>query len=139
MEERAAVRISRHDSSGFTLIEVMMAMLIVMVGLMGLLQAVNVATEHNLRNQLRDEATFLAEQWMGDLKSRGFTQISGVSGTQFSPRLVNSRLRGGKIQYTVQRPCESTGGGTAAKLTVNVIWYYKGSQYSHSVSSLRSQ
>ena len=112
--------------------------MISLVGLLGLLQAVNLATEHNLRNQLRDEAVMVAEQYMGNLKVRAFDQISGVGSAQFSPRLVNSQLRSGKTVYTVERQCSSTGGGTAALMTVKVTWPYKGAQYSHAVTSIRS-
>ena len=49
------------SSSGFTLIEVMVAMVITLVGLLGLLQSVNLATEHNIKNALRDEAVQVGE------------------------------------------------------------------------------
>lgn len=113
--------------------------MISLVGLLGLLQAVNLATEHNLKNQLRDEAVMLAENYMGNLKVRAFSQISGVNGTPFSSRMVNSQLRSGKTQYTVDRECSSTGaGGSTALMTVRVTWAYKGAQYSHAVTSIRS-
>jgi type IV pilus assembly protein PilV len=134
------VRISTQSDAGFTLIEVMVAMLITLVGLLGLLNAVNMATEHNLKNQLRDEAALIAEQWMANLKARGFSQISGVGGTTpFSSRVVNSKIRSGKTVYTVDRPCSNLGsGGSTAQLTVKVTWYNKGQQFNHSITSIRS-
>ncbi len=125
------------------MIELMVAMMITLVGLLGLLQAVDLAMEHNLKNQLRDEAVLLAEQWMGDLKARGFSQLSGVSApnTSFSPRTVASQLRGRNISYTVNRQCVAMNppASTAARMTVTVTWVYKGVSYSHTVISLRSQ
>ena len=109
-------------------------MLIMLVGLLGLLQSVNLAMEHNLRNQLRDEAVLIAEQTMGNLKTRAFNQISTP---QFSPRTVKSQLRGGNFNYTMKRVCTVTGT-TTAQLAVTVEWRYKGSDYSHSVTSIRS-
>src|SRR5512136_2934964 len=96
MGEDAHVEMSHPNNGGFTLIELMAAMVITLVGLLGLLQAINVAMEHNLKNQLRDEAVLVAEQWMGNLKTRGFSQLSGLSGLpndKFSARTVASQLR----------------------------------------------
>lgn len=135
MEETAKVGMSRQNNRGFTLVELMVAMLITLVGLVGLLQAVNMAMEHNLRNQLRDEAVLIGEQWMGNLKSRGFSRIS----TPFNaPKQVPSQLRGGNFSFTVRRPCESTGA-SAKTLKVKVDWTYKGIGYTHQVSSIRSE
>ena len=115
----------------------MVAMLIMLVGLLGLLQAVNLAMEHNLRNQLRDEAVLIAEQTMGNLKTRPFSNLSGVATPQFSPRTVKSQLRGGNFNFTMKRVCTGTGT-TTARLTVTMEWRYKGTDYSHSVTSIRS-
>jgi type IV pilus assembly protein PilV len=118
----------------------MVAMLITVVGLLGLLQAVNLAMEHNLRNQLRDEAIFIGEDWMGSLKVRAFDQISGVSSAGFSDRQVRSKLRGGNVMFTVSRPCSSIPTNpVSAQLIVHVEWDYKGVTYEHEVRSVRTQ
>jgi type IV pilus assembly protein PilV len=124
--------LSFRDTGGFTLIEVMVAMLISLVGLVGLLQAVNLAMEHNLKNQLRDEATLLAEQAMGNLKVRGFSQISST----FSPRQVPSRLRGGGLMYTLDRSGIAMGP-SAVQLVVRVGWRQKSASFTHEVRSVR--
>ena len=61
-------RTSRKDSGGFTLVEMMMAMLVLTVGLLGLLQSIQVAWQHNARNRLREEAVLLAEERMNDFR-----------------------------------------------------------------------
>lgn len=128
------MRISqRNDSWGFTLVELMVAILITVVGLLGLLQAVNLAMEHNLRNQLRDEAIYIAEDWMANLKVRPFDQIS----TTFNPRPVPSNLRGGNFSYTLTR--QGTDVSSVKQLEVKLEWVYKGATYSHVVRSIRSQ
>jgi len=72
----------------------MMAMLITIVGLMGLLQAVNLAIGYNLKDQLRDEAVLVGEQQMGILKAKPFDQVP----TSLSEKVYN-RLRGGFTQF----------------------------------------
>jgi len=56
------------NSGGFTLVEVIMAVLILLVGMLGLLQAVNLAMEVNLRNQVREEAVYVGERVMTELR-----------------------------------------------------------------------
>jgi type IV pilus assembly protein PilV len=116
----------------------MMAMLITIVGLMGLLQSVNLAMEYNLKNQLRDEAVLIGEQQMGLLKAMPFDQIAASSSVK-----VDSRLRAGFMKfYTVKS--ESTTWSVpdqpdAKLLIVTVTWTYKGITNTHQVRSVRSQ
>ena len=53
--------ISPSGSAGFTLVEMLMAMLVMAVGLLGLLQSVNLAYQQGTKNRLRSEAVQLAE------------------------------------------------------------------------------
>jgi type IV pilus assembly protein PilV len=124
----------------------MVAILITVVGLLGLLKSVELAMEHNLRNQLRDEAVLIGEDWMSNLKVRPFDQISGVTTTTgittapFSARQVKSKLRGGNSMFSVTRPCASLPTNpVSAQLVVQVDWNYKGVPYSHQVRSVRSE
>lgn len=120
----------------------MVAMLITMVGLVGLLQAVNLAMEHNLRNLLRDEAVLTGEKVMAYQKVRPFDQIStnplGANPLKKNhPPPFNSRLRSGSVRYTVEPTSYSLS--TAKELIVPVKWTYKGVEYTHEVRSIRSE
>lgn len=132
MEEVAKVGMSRQDNGGFTLVELMVAMLITLVGLVGLLQSVNLAMEHNLKNQLRDEAVLVGEKMMAFQKVRPFGHLSTSH-----PPLVDSRLRSGVVKYTVT--CTTTDLSTAKQIIVGVTWAYRGTGYSHQVRSIRSE
>src|SRR6185369_7465004 len=79
-----------HRNSGFTMVEVIMAILILMVGMLGLLQAINLATEVNIRNQVREEAVFMGERVMNELRGRGFDNISAT----YAAYTLPSKLRG---------------------------------------------
>lgn len=122
---------------GFTLIEVMMAILILMVGMVGLLQAINLAIEVNLRNQIRDEAVYVGEKVMNEMRGKGFDNISVAPSLSQSYNYATyqepSRLRGVSRTYDVNRSSKvlSTVAGSAAtkELTVVVSWKYKGVDY----------
>lgn len=135
----ATVRISRQNNRGFTLVELMMAMLITVIGLMGLLESVNLAMGYNLKNQLRDEAVLIGEQQMGVLKATPFNQVLPSTTVQ-----VDSRLRGGFTKFFTVKSESTTWSAPdqpdqAKLLTVTVTWTYKGIMYTHEVKSTRSQ
>lgn len=123
---------------GFTLVEVMVAMMISLVGLLGLLAAVNVANEQNLRNATRNEAMQIAEDYMNQLRVNPYTNISTSTG--YSPQQAQSRLRGVSTKYTVLRTASVlTPTGTSVLLTVNVQWTYKNILSSQGLQTVRSQ
>jgi type IV pilus assembly protein PilV len=61
------------NNKGFTLIEILVAMFILLFGMLALLNSAAVMIENNLINVLRDEAVRIAEQRMGELKNTRFT------------------------------------------------------------------
>ena len=50
------------DNRGFTLIEVMVAILIMTIGMLALLQTVNLAIVHNTSNKLRNDGIVFADE-----------------------------------------------------------------------------
>ncbi len=58
-----------YNKRGMTLIEVMIALMILMVVSMALLQTALLGMKENLRNAIRDEAVNVAEQRMNELRS----------------------------------------------------------------------
>jgi type IV pilus assembly protein PilV len=116
----------------------MVAILITLIGLVGLLQSLNIAMEHNLRNQLRDEAVAVGEKIMSFQKVRPFLQLSA----SHIP-VLNSQIRKGAVQYRMScnaNPWATTSPNTTETLIdVTVKWNYKGVPYRHEVRSMRSQ
>lgn len=125
---------SRRGNAGFTLTEVVVAILIIMVGMLGLLQAVNVATEHNLKNQLRDEAVQVGEKYMNIQRGKPFDLLSTSYGTRYEP----SRIRGGGKPYSIALSTDTLSGNAMApskQLNVTVSWTYKGVTYENRVTA----
>jgi type IV pilus assembly protein PilV len=110
-------RTSRSGDAGFTLVEMMMAMLIMTVGLLGLLQSIQVAYRNNARNAVRDQGVLVAYNSMNDFKRRPYQDISR------SFYLVSS----GRRKYSVTREAEEIGTSSGAKkLMVRVAWKFEG-------------
>lgn len=124
--------ISRQNNTGFTLLEVLVAMVIIMVGLLGLLEAVGIATGHNMKNQLRDEAVFIGEERMADMMRRPFSVIST------STLNIPSRLRGTERPFVVERKAERKATTDSYEFVVRVGWSYKNISSHHEVRSMRT-
>lgn len=131
MQHQAVLR----KDNGFTMIEVIVATLILMIGMLGLLQAINLATEVNLRNQIRDESVYLGERVMNELRGKGFDNISAA----YKPYSSQSKIRGVARKYGIERSApvlSSTGGLPVTKqLEVVITWNYKGVGYQNRVAA----
>jgi type IV pilus assembly protein PilV len=116
---------------GFTLVEMMMAMLVMTVGLLGLLQSINVAYEHNLRNKLREEALLVGEEQMNVLRrSPTASAISFQSVTT-----VVRGIAGANKKFTVTRECQPMS--STQRLKVTVVWSFKNVSTTHAIYTLK--
>jgi len=123
------------NNKGMSLIEVMIAMVFLMVVSLALVQTSLLGFQENLRISLREEAVRIADQKIGELRARAFTE-------SFTDPLLNS----GVTTTTVKRNLRSfqkdfsmtttiTDLNTDNKqITVNVDWTYKGPTFSHSTT-----
>jgi len=131
------------NNRGFTLIEFLVAIVILMVGMLGLLQTVNYAIAHNTTNQLRQGALQLADEQINLEKAKPFDLISAA----VSPGLVRSypvaRLVNGAYKnYSVVKTGVQEAAGTSAQIKnidVQVSWKYKQERFVHSIASLTTK
>ena len=120
-------------NKGFTLIEFLVAIVILMVGILGLLQTVNVAINHNLNSQIRNEAVSVADWYMSKELSKSFDLVS----TTPSNTLVNRKILNGFKNFSVQR----TGTTLSNSKQVNYVvkWKHKNATYTHETNSVVSK
>jgi len=119
-----------HAEKGFTLLEFLVALVILMVGLLGLLEAVNVGIRQNMGNKLRNDAIMLADQVMTNQRVRTFANISTTSGRSQS---VNSGA--GSVSYSVSKTVTNPTA-SSAYVIVNVSWLERGQAKQHSLSTV---
>ncbi len=125
------------------MIEVMVAMGILMIGMLGLLESVNVAMEYNLKNHMRDEAVYLGEKSMNEFKGIGFDNIPVATPSSafytFATISTASKLRGSTKKLSVQRSsrvlASDATGPTTKELAVMIKWKYKAIEYQNRVVS----
>ena len=119
---------SKSDRDGFSLVEVMVSIVIMMVGLLGLLQSTNMALEHNLRNHLREQAVILGESQMNWFRNHSST-------APFSTLRTKVLMRGVNRYFDVSRTSLQVSD-VSRKLEVNVAWSFKNISAQHKVISL---
>jgi len=120
------------EQSGFTLIEVMVSIIILMVGLLGMFQAINIALGKNLENQLRQKGIAVAEQQLNSLKGRSFSNITGNTSNFVS-------VASGSVfkNISVQRQIDdlSITDSKTKRVSIRVWWNYRGRPYEHQTVS----
>ena len=124
-----------------------MATLITVVVLLGLLKAVEVAIETNLRNQMRDEMTQVADVRMNSFRSMPFSMISTCSTCPdskyaYAPETVHSGLRGVNRSYTVFRTTKVSTGTNASAVDLGVrvrSWVYRNMSSSWEMHTVKGE
>jgi len=116
----------RNNDGGFTLVELLVAMVIMTVGMFGVLETINVSLQHNLKNELRNEGVKVGEQYMTDLRGKTFSKFS----TAYAPYVMTKNVRGVNKQYVVDRKTQvlaqdAITGPTSVQLTVTVKWAFR--------------
>lgn len=121
------------NKSGFTLVEFLVALIILTVGMLGLLQSVNISMDKNIDNVFRTEAVMLADDRMMSYRTLAY---STVRVTSASPaKVVYLRdIRGIQKAYSSQEIVTQPTTHTK-QITVNITWKKRNQHYTHSLSS----
>lgn len=113
----------KQNKKGFTLIEVMVALVIFSFTMLALLSAVGSLVNLNMRNALRNEALSVADENMIALKT----------GRSISSPIIRN-VMGAPVTYTLSS--QSNVMGNVSRIGLTVTWSYKGETYQHSVASI---
>ncbi len=136
---------SKMNSRGVTLVEVMISLVILLIVFMGLIQASLLTINHNMRNEVRDEAVRIGAASMGLLRSFNYScgeldpvvdaeLVNGtLSNCGYTPPLSTTALntptknfRNLSVQYTVRKGIVTSTDTNTKQLRVNVQWRYPG-------------
>lgn len=111
----AAARRARQDE-GFTIIEVLTAVVVLAIGLGAVMQLMVVATKATATNRLRQAETNLARELTEDIRSLAYSQLNASSlATTLQPMVSGSSVSGTSLQ--VQRTISTNGASSPATYT----------------------
>ena len=116
----------RNNDRGFSLVEMLVAMVIILVAILGLFQVTLLSIDSNVINVLRDEAVRLAEERMDQLKSLPVTDEALPPGNQCDAVQVKRNLRNFIESYQVCTTIiDLSGDVTKKSVQVVVGWNHK--------------
>jgi type IV pilus assembly protein PilV len=107
-------------------------MVILMVGLLGMLKAINVSIVTNVRNEMRTQAASIAENLLASKKSLPFDNITTTNPKNLS---VPIAMRSAVLNYTATYFVD-TISSDSRRINIGVRWSYKGNNYEHVVTSI---
>lgn len=124
------------NKRGFTLIEFLAAIVILMVGMLGLLQVINLAYSTSLQNDLRNTAVVLADEEISRELAKGYDKV--IEHEVFRNYTVSRPMLSTMKNYSVNMTGTqvSSGDNSSRQVSVQVIWRYKKMRYDHGVSAV---
>ena len=124
---------ARLNNKGMSLLEVMIATVFLMIVSLALVQTSLLGFQENLRNSLREEAIRIADQRIGDLRGRAFTETftDPLLNAGVTTATVTRKLRSFQKDFTVTTTVTDLTQENK-QITVEVKWNYKGPVFSHS-------
>jgi Tfp pilus assembly protein PilV len=114
---------------GLTLVEVMIAFLVLLFTSLALMQTALVSISANMQNVLRDEAVRVAEMRINDARSTAFDNIT-------SNNLTVTRTLKSVSEPFVTTMTVSQLSGDIKQVDVTVTWTWKSVSYTHSASTI---
>lgn len=109
-----------------------MALVILMISMMGILEAMVVAMQQDLENYSRDEAVRIAEQKMNEARNEDFATLASQTSTE--DRTYKQRTR----RFTVNRTITALSTNSCS-VQLRVGWTIKGKSHAHSITSIISR
>lgn len=122
-----------NNNSGFTLVEFLVAIVILMIGLLGMLQGINVAMEKNVENVLRNEAVMVADERMMFKRGKQFEALSTITSNIYMQRYSRGVFKNFSVSEIV-----SLATPSSKEVRIDVNWKHKNIRNTHSVSSVVS-
>jgi len=116
------LHVIRNSQRGFTLVEVLVALVIIAIILLGNMAALSLSYRRNLQNIFRDEAVKVAQEAMEVYRDSASCPSSPVT----------RQIRNYQQQFQVACDLTSLMNGNITQLTVTVSWEYPEGE-SHSI------
>jgi hypothetical protein len=112
-----------------------------MVVMLGMLQAIILASDVTLKNVLRDTAVKVSQEQLEGLRNSvaaGDPNLANV--TTAAPFQVSRQVRNASASFTVTRTVNTAqiaaGAGNSKWVDLKVTWQYRGTQYSYNASTI---
>jgi type IV pilus assembly protein PilV len=126
-------RIVLLNKKGLTLVEVMIALVVLLIVSLALMQTALVSIDANMTNVLRDEAVNIAEMRMNEARNTHFDIL--VSDGADVPITRNIRSVTGGFLYTTRMTVANLNADNR-QVDITVGWTWKGQNYTHRITTI---
>lgn len=117
---------------GFTLIEALVAMLVLSVILLGALQGLMVSYKTSSTNTLRNEAVSIAEETANALRNTPYANL--VDGT--TTNTISRQIENASVPFTVTQVVADSVASVAKSIQITVTWNHQGQTITHTATIL---
>ncbi|MGW8273092.1 MAG: type IV pilus modification PilV family protein [Thermodesulfovibrionales bacterium] len=134
------------SEEGFSLVEVMIALLITLVVFLAMMQAVLLSIDANAKNALRNEATSIAESRISAARNTSFdqvlTDVAPVSGcpdefTFGTGQKMTRTIRNASVDFCTNMTVTPTPDGNNKRVEITVGWDWRGEYTSLDIMTIR--
>lgn len=138
--------ILKKKDSGFTLIEVMIALSVLLIGMLGIAAMLVTSIDANENNKRATEATYLAEQQLEIFRGTPFQSVVDMNSTDTAANTkINARGDQNQDASLPKLPCIyrrtwviTNASDTVKDIKVKVTWTYKNQQHEVVLASEKS-
>jgi Tfp pilus assembly protein PilV len=129
MEGHVMRTIASADKRGFSQIEILISLVLLLLVFLALAQTALVSIDSNMTNILRDEAVSIAEVSMNKARNIPFDNLAALNET------VPRNFRNITIQYNVSRTVTPRGSNNK-EVGIMVTWNWKGNPYTNTITTI---
>lgn len=120
------------NEHGFSLIEALVAMLILSVILLGALEGLMVSYRTSSMNALRTEAVSIAEETANTLRNTPYANL--INGT--TTNTVSRQIANATVPFTVTQVISDAVVNVAKSVQITVAWTHQGQTITHTATIL---
>jgi prepilin-type N-terminal cleavage/methylation domain-containing protein len=113
------------DKRGFTLVEVLVTLMILAFGMMATFIGIMAALDHNLMNEMRNDAMKLAQEQEEAARNMPYANIPTIPTTQTITRQVRKTLVSYQVAFSTPAIALSGIGLGMTLVQFDVSWTYK--------------
>ncbi|WP_457643464.1 prepilin-type N-terminal cleavage/methylation domain-containing protein [Persephonella sp.] len=117
--------------NGYSLVELLVAMVLFVILLLGLLAGLLIAYDLSTRNLARDEAIKIAQEFSEKYRGMKFENVAPENLS------ISRQVRNTNITYTINTSVNDELGGEIKRIVITVSWNYKGKNYSYQLETLK--
>lgn len=121
------------NNKGFTLLEALIAILLLAILTLWNMQAMLTAYGFTSRNQIRDEAVLVVGEELTDYRNKPFSTLA--AGT-IGPTNIQRQIRNYDQSFTVNTDIVNQEAGIAYSVKVTASWVHKGNAYTYSATTI---